>query len=135
MVQGLTQLGGFILIVALTFGPLVILIELLNRRDRRQSLLLAAVLRQFDSPDYRGRVAAQVRCGIFSGSSVVRVSMLAWSRDEIWDAITRLSQVLPPQIRVVVEGTLDPRSPFPFTVETKGWRPLLTPYRPSVAPG
>jgi hypothetical protein len=93
------------------------------------------VLRQFDSPDYRGRVAAQIRCGIFSPSSVVRVSTLACSRDEIWDAATRLSQVLPPHVQVVVEGTLDSRSPFPFTVETRGRRPLLAPYRPSVASG
>jgi hypothetical protein len=129
------ELGRLIMITALACGPLILLMWFLNLRDRRQSLLLAAVLRQFASPDYRGRIAAEVRCAMFWRRGVVRFYMLAWSCDEIWDAITRLSQVLPPHIRLLVEGTVDPQYPFPVTVETRGRHPVSGLPRPSVATG
>ncbi|MCI0372096.1 MAG: hypothetical protein L0214_12170 [candidate division NC10 bacterium] len=129
------QLAGLGIFLALTFGPLVALLVLLNVRDRRQSLLLAAVLRQVAFPDYRGRVAAEVRCAMFSRRSVVRFYMLAWSRDEIWDAIARLSRVLSPHVRLVVEGRLDREFPARFTVETTGRHQPCRPCRSSVATG
>ncbi|HEV8662517.1 MAG TPA: hypothetical protein VGT06_05145, partial [Candidatus Methylomirabilis sp.] len=73
------------------------------------------------------------RCALFSPRSVVAVDMRACSRDEIWEAVGRLSRRLPPRVRLVVDGTLDPQCPATFTVETTSPLPLRHRSRPSVA--
>ncbi|MBI4412992.1 MAG: hypothetical protein HY576_01310, partial [candidate division NC10 bacterium] len=44
-VGGLMQLGGLLVVIALTYGPLVALMVLLNLRDRRKSRLHRTVLK------------------------------------------------------------------------------------------
>ncbi len=132
---GLMQLGGLLVVIALTYGPLVALMVLLNLRDRRKSRLHRTVLKQFASRDLRGRVAIQVRCALLSPRSVVAIDMRACSRDEIWEAVGHLSRSLPPCIRLVVDGMVDPQSPATFTVEATSTLPLCHPSRPSVATG
>lgn len=121
------------MVFGLAGGPLVGLLVLLNRRDRRESALLGAVLAEFASPEFRGRIATQIRCALLARRSVVRVQMLDGSRDEIWDALMRLARRVPPSVRLVVEGNMDADSPAPFTVETTGRRPLRRLQRPWVA--
>lgn len=110
------------MVFGLTGSPLVVLLILLNRRDRRESALLGAVLAEFASPEFRGRIATQIRCSLLARRIVVRVQMLDGSRDEIWDALMRLARRVPPSVRLVVEGNMDADSPAPFTVETTGRR-------------
>lgn len=131
----LMKLGVIILFFGLTLSPLVGLLLLLNRRDRRQARVLGTVLEQLSSPDLRGRVAARVRSGLLSPKSVVTVDVAGCSREEIWDIMTRLSQRLSPQIRLEVSGPQDRCFLATFTVETLGWRPPLRPPQPSLATG
>lgn len=133
--EALRQVGGLLLGIALTYGPVVGLMALLNLRDRRQSRLYTWAPKELASGHLRGRVAIQVRCALFSPRSVVAVDMRACSRDEIWEAVGRLSRRLPPRVRLVVDGTLDPQCPATFTVETTSPLPLRHPSRPSVAIG
>ena len=132
---GLMQLGGLLAMIAMTYGPVVGLLGLLNRRDRRESAILGSVLTQFASPNFRGRIAAEVRCALFSRRSVVKVNALACSREEIWDAIARLSRSLPSRVRLVIHATGDPELPAAFTVEIPGRQPGCRPPRTSVATG
>lgn len=131
--EALMPLGGLVAMIGLTYGPVVGLMALLNLRDRRQSRLHGSVLTQFGSLALRGRVAIQTRCALLSPRSVVAVDMRACSRDEIWEAVGRLSRSLPPRVRLVVDGTLDPQLPATFTVEATQPLPLRHPSRPSVA--
>jgi len=103
------QLGGVLGVIAMTYGPVVLLLGLLNLRDRRESRLLGAVLNQFAARDFRGRLAVQVRCALLSPRGVVTVALRACSRDEVWEAVARVSRSLPPQVRLVVDGIADPR--------------------------
>jgi hypothetical protein len=132
---GLMQLGGLLVMIAMTYGPVVGLLGLLNRRDRRESAMLGRVLKQFASPNFRGRIAAEVRCAVFSRRSVVKVNALACSREEIWDAIARLSRSLPPRVRLVIHATGDPDFPGALTVETRGRQPSCRSPRATAATG
>lgn len=131
--ESLMEIAGLLMVLGLTGGPLVGLLFLLNHRDRRESVLRGAVLSEFASPEFRGRIATDVRPALLAGRSVVRVEILGASRDEIWDALMRLALRVPPSIRLVVEGTMDADDPAPFTVETTGRHPLRRPQRPCVA--
>ena len=133
--RGLIQLGGLLVMIAMTYGPVIGLLGLLNRRDRRESAMLGSVLKQFAFPSFRGRIAAEVRCALFSRRSVVKVNALACSRDEIWDAIARLSRSVPSRVRLVIHATGDPELPAAFTVEIPGGQPGCRPPRASVAAG
>lgn len=131
--ESLMGIAGFLMVFGLTSGPLVGLLFLLNRRDRRESALRGAVLSEFASPEFRGRVATDVRSALLAGPSVVRVEILGGSRDEMWEALMRLALRVPPSVRLVVEGTMHGDYPASFTVETTGRDPLRRPQRPCVA--
>ncbi|MCI0371569.1 MAG: hypothetical protein L0214_09330 [candidate division NC10 bacterium] len=133
--DALMQIAGLLMLFGVTGGPLVALLVLLNRRDRRESALLGAVLGEFASPEFRGRLATRVRCALLGRGSVVRLHILGGSRDEVWSALTRLALRVPPSVRLVVEGTMDPDPPAPFTLETTGRHPLRCLHRPSVVTG
>ncbi|MGH7394159.1 MAG: hypothetical protein ACREJF_00955 [Candidatus Methylomirabilales bacterium] len=129
------QVGSLLLVIALTYGPVVGLMALLNLRDRRESAVLGVVLKQLASRDLLGRIAIRIRCALLSPRSVVAIDMRACSRDEIWEAVRRLCQGLPPPARLVVDGRVDPQLPATVTVEATSSPPLCHPRRPSVASG
>lgn len=129
------QLGGLLIGISFTLGPVVLLMGLFNLRDRRESALRTVVLQQVNSRDLRGLIAVRIRSALFSRRSLVTLDMRACSRDQIWDVITRLSQRLPPRVRLVVDGRVDQDLPATFMVETAGGQPLCRPARPSVATG
>lgn len=129
------QLGGLIIGISITLGPVVVLIGVLNLRDRREAALRGVVLPHVNSRDLRGLISIDVRSGLFSRWSLIAIDMRACSRDQIWDLITRLSQSLPPRVRLVVDGTVDPHSPARFTVRTTARHPLCRPSRPAIATG
>lgn len=129
------QLGGLLIGFSFTLGPVVLLMGLFNLRDRRESALRTVALQQVNSRDLRGLIAVRIRSALFSRRSLVSLDMRACSRDQIWDVITRLSQRLPPRVRLVVDGRVDQDLPATFVVETAGRHPLCRPSRPSVATG
>jgi hypothetical protein len=133
--ESLMQLGGFLLVVGITYGPVVGLLELLNLRDRRQSRLLGRVMKELPAGEFGGRLAVQVRSALLSRRSVVTLDMRACSRDEIWQTVARLSRSLPAGIRLVVDGTVDPSCPSPVTLAVPGRRRLACPSQPSPVTG
>lgn len=80
---------------------------LLNLRDRRQARGLQAVLDGIDERNLRGRVAVQVRGGLFWPRQVVRVDLLDATRSEIWDLLGRLSERLSSGIRLELTGPVN----------------------------
>jgi len=107
--EALMQVGGLVLMVGMTYGPVVALLGLLNLRDHRQSRLLGSVMQRLPRRDFGGRLAVHVRCALLSPRGVVTVALRACSRDEVWEAVARVSRSLPPQVRLVVDGIADPR--------------------------
>jgi hypothetical protein len=93
---------------ALPVGLVIMLIVLLNRRDRRRAELLDLVSGQFDSTALRSNVAISINAGLLSESSSVIVDMPDCSQEEAQEAFARLSKMLPPQVGLVVRGA--PRS-------------------------
>lgn len=133
--EALAVLGRAVVVLALTLGMPLVLLTLLNVRDRRQARLLSTVLDQTGSRDLRGSIAVQVRCGVLSRRSVVRVHIVACAPNAVWDIITRLSERLPPQVRLQVTAPVDRHGFATFTVRTIGRHPLPGPSRPSFATG
>ena len=113
---------------AITFGALVILLTLLNRRDRRASRLRHTVLDQLARPELRGRVGVHIQSAFFSRRRAVSVDLLAGTPHEVWNVFMRLASRLPPRIRLVVHGAPDPRFTRPFALETTTGR--LPPHVP-----
>jgi hypothetical protein len=134
MLEMLPQLGGLLGVAAFTLGPIVGLMLLLNRRDRRQAALLATMW-ELTPSDLRGLIAIQVRCPLGPRQSVVAVDMQACSRDEVWEAIARWCRGLPPRVRLLVEGRMDRDLPANLTIEAACRPPLCCPPRASVAAG
>lgn len=109
--------------VALMFGAVVILLALLNRRDRRVSRLRHIVHGQLALPELRGHVGVHIQCAVFSRRRAVIVDLLAGTPYEVWNVFTRLASRLPPRVRLVVHSV--PNSGFtrPFALETSTGRP------------
>lgn len=120
----LMVLGASVALFALTLGPLLGLSWLLDLRDRRQSRLREAVLRQITSEDVRRRIRVEVRCALLSRRGVVTIDMSGCSRDEFWDSAARLSHRLPPRVRVMVLGAFDGQWAAVFRLEPSRRRPL-----------
>jgi hypothetical protein len=119
--------------VAITFGVVVILLTLLNERDRRASRLRHTVLDQVALPELRGRVGVQIQCAVFSRRSAVTVDLLVGTPHEVWNVCTHMASRLPPRVRLVVHGALDRGCSRPFALETTTGRlPLTGPARRSL---
>jgi hypothetical protein len=109
--------------VAVIFGALVILLTLLNRRDRRASRLRHTVLDHLAMPELRGRVGVHIRCAVFSRRRAVIVDLLGGTPHEVWNVFTRLASRLPPHVRLVVHSAPDSGCTRPFALETTTGRP------------
>lgn len=118
------ELGQLVLGLSVIVGPVVVLLMLLNLRDRRVLTLRDAVLGQLALPELRGRFAVQIRGAVFSGRRTVTVDMLACTRDEVWDVFARLSATLPPHVRLLVHGAIGSEFTKRFTLKTTIRRPL-----------
>lgn len=118
--EGLMELWRLVVMVVVTVGPVVGLALLLNRRDRRRARLLGAVASEVGSPDLRGRVGLEVRCGVLSLGCRVAVHMLASSGEEVLDVLARLSRSLSPRVRLVVDGSVGGDRWTAFAFEARG---------------
>ena len=131
----LSEVGRVVIGCAITFGPVVALLSLLNLRDRRAAQLREAVLAELPLVELRGLIAIQIRCAVLSRRSLVRIDMLACTREQVWDAITRLPSILPPYVRLAVSGAVDKQLTSTFTLETKGRCTLYPLCQPSPVTG
>ncbi|MGH7332272.1 MAG: hypothetical protein ACREKS_05875 [Candidatus Rokuibacteriota bacterium] len=101
---GVWQVAAPILGWGLPIGLTFVLVMLLNRRDRRRAKLLELVSGQFDPAVLRSDVAIRIEAGLLSEWALVVVDMPDHSQAEARDAFGRLSQVLPPQVGLLVRG-------------------------------
>jgi hypothetical protein len=104
--------------MASIFGPVIVWLILLNRRDRRLSQLRLTVSEPLAAAELRGLIALQVRCAVFSGHSTVIVNTLACTPHEVWDIFTRVASRLPPCVRFLVHGAGGHQFAGPLTLET-----------------
>ena len=109
--------------VAITLGAVVILLTLLNWRDRSASRLRYTVLEQLALPELRGRVGVYIRCAVLSRRHAVMVDLLAGTPHEVWKVFTRMASRLPPRVRLVVHSAPDSEFTRPFVLETTTSRP------------
>jgi len=101
---GAWQLAAPILGWGLPVGVTIMLIMLLNRRDRRRAKLLELVSGQFEPALLRSDVAIRIEAGLLSEWALVVVDMPDHSQAEARDAFGRLSKVLSPQVGLLVRG-------------------------------
>jgi hypothetical protein len=111
-----------------TLGPILGLLLLLNRRDRRR-----AGLRQWGeglvSRDLRDFVGIEVRCPVLLGGDVVAVDMQSCSWEEIQHAVERWACALSPGVRLLVKGKMNQGVPALVVVESAVRQPpALTPH-------
>lgn len=101
---GIWQLAAPVLGWGLPIGLTIMLIVLLNRRDRRRAKLLELVSGQFESAALRSDVAIRVEAALLSEWALVVVDMPDYSQAEAREAFGRLSKVLSPQVGLLVRG-------------------------------
>ena len=121
-----------IVVLALTLGGPLTALMLLNLRDRRQARLLRTVLDQLSSPELRGRLAVRVRCGVLSSRSLVTLSILVCSQNEIWEVMRR-AQPLSRDVRLEVSGPLDRCFLATFTMRSISTERGARPPEPALA--
>ncbi len=105
-----------ILWIGLGALALALFLGLLNARDRRRDRIVAAVMGACATPGLRGLVAVRVRAPVLSRRTAVVLDMSACGEDEIWQAMRRLSYVLPPNIAVIIDTPLDRTLPVIVTL-------------------
>jgi hypothetical protein len=87
---------------------LIVLIALLNRRDRRQGRLFSLAARQLTGEEVRGDVTIRAHCPLLAGGGVVRVDVGRLDGRVAQQVIRRLRQTVPLVARLAVEGAPDP---------------------------
>jgi hypothetical protein len=100
------EMAGLVLNPMWRFAPvagLIGLMALLNRRDRRQARLLSFVARQFPGEVLRSDIVIDARCAVLTSRALVRVDIYHDGGD-VWPAIERLRQTLPPMVGLAVKG-------------------------------
>jgi hypothetical protein len=97
-------------------GPLVLFMIFLKLRDQRESLLYTVVLKELNSPDLRGLYKVDIRCSVFSRQDTVMINLWNCPKERVWDTVLRLSNHVPPEVRLVVNGMADSRSRSTLTL-------------------
>jgi hypothetical protein len=96
-------------------GPIAFLMAFQRVRDRRESALTLAVLRELSTPELRGLYSVTIANRSIGKDSVV-IDLLGCSREQVWDVMEKLSAKLPSDVRVVVNGLSDDRSRSAWTL-------------------
>ncbi len=111
---------GLVAACAFAVAPVVVLMGLLNVRDRRGAALLGVVCAQLPGEQLRSDVAIDVRPALLSRRATVRIDLGPFAREELWPAVARLRAALPRAVRLVVDGRLDQRQVARLTIESLG---------------
>ena len=108
-------MGGLLMnfgLLALGFlgiaAPVVLLILYDRIRDERESRLLEAVGMELNQPHLRGLSAVKIKSWPPWADTVI-VDLWNCSREQVWDVIEKLSNQLPSQVRLEVNGITDCR--------------------------
>jgi hypothetical protein len=115
----LIRLGQLFLGLAAVTGPLVILVLILKARDRRESNLCGIILKQLNSPNLRGLFSFRVRQGLLLRRDVVILDLWGCSSEQIWRTTMQLSLSLAPEVRLVVNGTMDFKHKVGFAMKVR----------------
>lgn len=107
-------------------GPLVLLMVFLRLRDQRESDIYPLVLKQLNLPDLRGLFAVKIRCRVFSRQGTVTVDLWNCPKEQVWETMIRLSTHLPPEVRLVINGMVDSRSPSMLTLKVERSIPTVS---------
>ena len=89
-------------------GPVVLLLMIMNNRDRRESMLFATVLLELNRPHLRGLFTVKIKSRPLWADTVV-VELWNCSREQVWNVIEILSAKLPTHARLEVNGITDCR--------------------------
>jgi hypothetical protein len=100
-------------------GPLVVLLLILKARDRRESSLCGIIIKQLNSPNLRGLFSFRIRHGLVLGRNTVILDLWGCPNAQIWDTTMQLSMSLPPEVRLVVNGTMDYVHKVGFAMKVK----------------
>ncbi len=104
MLPGVRELVPLVVMLVVILGPLLLLIGLLNLRDRRVAWLSGTAWAQF-APRLRSEVAIRVRAALLSRRCEVIVNTRGCvSEQEIWPVLMRVRRSLPAHARLTVEG-------------------------------
>jgi hypothetical protein len=113
----LVRVTELLLFLGATLGPILGLLLLLNRRDRRQAALRRQVER-LSAWDLRDFVGIEVRCPILLGRDIVAVDMRSCSWEEVRHAVDRWTCTLSPGVRLLVEAKVNQGIPALVAVES-----------------
>lgn len=100
-------------------GPLIFLMISLKLRDERESILHTLVLKKLNSPDLRGLFSIKIKCSLLSRQDTVMVDLWNCPKEQMWNTIIHLSNHLPPQVRLVVNGMADFQSQSTVTLKVQ----------------
>lgn len=90
------------------FGPIALILWVLNARDQRESKLFAIVLGELNRPHLRGLFTVKVKSWPLRADTVV-VDFWNCSREQMWNVIESLSTKLPTHVQLEVNGITDCR--------------------------
>jgi hypothetical protein len=97
--------------LALELGAILLLLVLLNARDRRRARAIGVVLGAFAMPLRRGWLSLRIDAPLWSYRTIAVVDVSAGDAEAIWPIVRYLVDVLPPDITLAVEmrraGALD----------------------------
>jgi hypothetical protein len=105
-----------LLFLGATLGPILGLLLLLNRRDRRRAELRRRA-EDLIARDLRDFVGIEVRCPVIFGRDVVAVDMQSCSWEEVQHAVDRWAGALSPRVRLLIEGKVNQGVPALVAVE------------------
>lgn len=112
---------GFLAIL----GPMALVFVVLQIRDRRESLLFAAVLVELNRPHLRGLFTVKVKSRPIGPDTVV-VDLWNCSREQVWNVIEKLSAKLPSRVRLEVNGMTDCRAGSTWKLTVSKAQPLVS---------
>lgn len=112
---------GFLAIL----GPMALVFVVLQIRDRRESLLFAAVLVELNRPHLRGLFTVKVKSRPIGPDTVV-VDLWNCSREQVWDVIETLSTKLPSRVRLEVNGITDCRVRSTWRLTVRRTHPFVS---------
>jgi hypothetical protein len=107
---GIREIGSLALVLAQGSGPLaglLVLIALLNRRERRQVRLLSMAAPQLTGEEVRGEVSIEARCPLLTRGGVLRVDVGRLDSRVARQVIERIRHTLPPVVRLAVADAPD----------------------------
>lgn len=126
MSQLLIHIGHVLVGFMIVLGPVIVLLLILEVRERREAVLRRIILEQLRSPDLRGLFTFRIRHGLVLGSRAV-VNLWDCSKEQIWDTTARLSMSLPPEVRLVVNFTMDREHEVGFALKVRRETAYLCP--------